>query len=122
MFLLAFLIAFFLVSFVEVLRSSLISSGAPEIPAASAIEGITPGSFSDLAERVKPAVVNISTTKTFKRRAAQILLADHLLTINSVTIFLNGFLAIFLSMILSRKVWDPVLSSAMMGIFLPIIM
>jgi len=70
MFLLAFLIAFFLVSFVEVLRSSLISSGAPEIPAASAIEGITPGSFSDLAERVKPAVVNISTTKTFKRRSS----------------------------------------------------
>lgn len=70
MFLLAFLIAFFLVSFVEVLRSSLISSGAPEIPAASAIEGITPGSFSDLAERVKPAVVNISTTKTFKRRGS----------------------------------------------------
>jgi len=69
MFLMAFLIAFFLVSFVEVLRSSLLSSGAPEIPAASAIEGITPGSFSDLTERVKPAVVNISTTRTYKGRS-----------------------------------------------------
>ena len=69
MFLMAFLVAFFIVSLVEVLRSSLIPSGAPEIPAASAIEGTTPGSFSDLAERVKPAVVNISTTKTFKGRS-----------------------------------------------------
>lgn len=69
MFLMAFLIAFFIVSFVEVLRSSLLSSGAPEIPAASALEGTTPGSFSDLAERVKPAVVNISTTKTYKGRS-----------------------------------------------------
>ncbi len=69
MFLMAFLIAFFIVSFVEVLRSSLSSSGAPEIPAASALESITPGSFSDLAERVKPAVVNISTTKIYKGRS-----------------------------------------------------
>jgi serine protease Do len=71
MFLMAFLIAFFIVSFVEVLRSSLIPSGAPEIPSASAIstDGSAPGSFSDLAERVKPAVVNISTTKTFKRKS-----------------------------------------------------
>ncbi len=69
MFLMAFLIAFFIVSFVEVLRSSFLASGAPEIPTASAIEGITPGSFSDLAERVKPAVVNISTTKVLKGRS-----------------------------------------------------
>lgn len=66
MFLMAFLIAFFIVSFVEVLRSSLLPSGAPEIPNASAIEGTIPGSFSELSERVKPAVVNISTTKTYK--------------------------------------------------------
>ena len=69
MFLMAFLIAFFIVSLVEVLRSSLIPSGAPEIPAAVAIEATVPGSFSDLAERVKPAVVNISTTKIFKGRS-----------------------------------------------------
>jgi len=71
MFLMAFLIAFFIVSFVEVLRSSFFPSGAPEIPAASAVSSSesTPGSFSDLAERVKPAVVNISTTKTFKGRS-----------------------------------------------------
>ncbi|HUN53703.1 MAG TPA: DegQ family serine endoprotease [Smithella sp.] len=68
MFLMAFLVAFFIISLVEVLRSSLIPSGAPEIPAASAIEATIPASFSDLAERVKPAVVNISTTKTFKGR------------------------------------------------------
>jgi len=66
MFLMAFLVAFFIVSVVEVLRSSILPSGAPEIPTASAIEGTVPGSFSDLAERIKPAVVNISTTKTFK--------------------------------------------------------
>ncbi len=69
MFLMAFLVAFFIVSLVEVLRSSLIPSGAPEIPAAAAIEGTVPASFSDLAERVKPAVVNISTTKIFKGRS-----------------------------------------------------
>jgi serine protease Do len=70
MFLMAFLVAFFIVSLVEVLRSSLLSSGAPEIPTASAVpfNTTTPASFSDLAERVKPAVVNISTTKTLKGR------------------------------------------------------
>ena len=71
MFLMAFLVAFFIVSFVEVLRSSFFPSGAPEIPTASAVSSseTTPGSFSDLSERVKPAVVNISTTKTFKGRS-----------------------------------------------------
>jgi len=72
MFLMAFLVAFFIVSFVEVLRSSILPSGAPEIPAASAVsssEGNIPGSFSDLTDRVKPAVVNISTTKTFKGKS-----------------------------------------------------
>ena len=71
MFLMAFLVAFFIVSFVEVLRSSFFPSGAPEIPTAAAVSSseATPGSFSDLAERVKPAVVNISTTKTFKGRS-----------------------------------------------------
>jgi serine protease Do len=70
MFLMAFLVAFFIVSLVEVLRSSLLSTGAPEIPTASAVPFnlTTPASFSDLAERVKPAVVNISTTKTLKGR------------------------------------------------------
>jgi len=72
MFLLAFLIAFFIVSLVEVLRSSLLSSGAPEIQSASATspnDGGAPASFSDLAERVKPSVVNISTTKIIKGRS-----------------------------------------------------
>jgi len=74
MFLMAFLVAFFIVSLVGVLRSSFTSSGAPEIPAAQAVPsasntpGSTPNSFSDLVERVKPAVVNISTSKTFKGR------------------------------------------------------
>jgi serine protease Do len=74
MFLMAFLVAFFIVSLVGVLRSSFTSSGAPEIPFAQAVPSLsdtaikTPASFSDLAERVKPAVVNISTSKTYKGR------------------------------------------------------
>jgi serine protease Do len=74
MFLMAFLVAFFIVSLVGVLRSSLSSSGAPEIPEAQAVTAAPAGvakvplSFSELAERVKPAVVNISTSKTFKGR------------------------------------------------------
>lgn len=70
----AFLVAFFIVSLVGVLRSSFTSSGAPEIPAAQAVPTVsessnkTPLSFSDLTERVKPAVVNISTSKTYKGR------------------------------------------------------
>ena len=74
MFLMAFLIAFFIVSFVGVLRSSFTKSGAPEIPAAQAVPAPsdiaikTPVSFSELAERIKPAVVNISTSKTYKGR------------------------------------------------------
>jgi serine protease Do len=74
MFLMAFLVAFFIVSLVGVLRSSFTTSGAPEIPAAQAVPAAsdsaikTPLSFSDLAERVKPTVVNISTSKTFKGR------------------------------------------------------
>ena len=72
MFLMACLVAFFIVSLVGVLRSSFTDSGAPEIPAAEAVSATapagaqTPLSFSDLTERVKPAVVNISTTKTVK--------------------------------------------------------
>ncbi len=75
MFLMAFLVAFFIVSLVGVLRSSFTSSGAPEIPAAEALPASsstavkTPVSFSDLTERVKPAVVNISTSKTYKGRS-----------------------------------------------------
>lgn len=69
MFLMAFLVAFFIVSLVEVLRSSFTPFGTPEIQTASAVlsDGVkAPLSFSDLAEKVKPAVVNISTTKTYK--------------------------------------------------------
>ena len=72
MFLMAFLVAFFIVSLVEVLRSSFMPSGAPEVQTAAAIPSSEsskfPFSFSGLAERVKPAVVNISTTKTYKGR------------------------------------------------------
>jgi serine protease Do len=72
MFLMAFLVAFFIVSLVEVIRSSFTQSGAPEIQMASAVSSAdavkAPVSFSDLAEKVKPAVVNISTTKTYKGR------------------------------------------------------
>jgi len=72
MFLMAFLVASFIVSLVEVLRSSFTPTGAPEIQMASAVSPFdsvkTPPSFADLAEHVKPVVVNISTTKTFKNR------------------------------------------------------
>jgi serine protease Do len=71
MFLLACLIGFFIVSVVEVLRSSFVPSGpGPDVLTASAVSsgdsGRTPGSFADLAERLKLTVVNISTTKTVR--------------------------------------------------------
>jgi serine protease Do len=71
MFLLACMIAFLIVSFIEVIRSSFLSSPTiRDVPAASALSpgetGRTPLSFADLAEKVKPAVVNISTTKTVR--------------------------------------------------------
>ena len=72
MFLLAFLIGFFIISIFEVLRSSFFtSSPVPDVQVASAVsENIplrTPLSFADLAERLKPSVVNISTTKIIRR-------------------------------------------------------
>jgi serine protease Do len=71
MFLLAFLIGFFIVSVVEVLRSSFAPSGpGPDVQVASAVStGETsrmPFSFADLAEKLKPSVVNIGTTKTVR--------------------------------------------------------
>lgn len=71
MFLLACLIGFFVVSVVEVLRSSFVPSGpGPDVITASAVSTTDssrmPGSFADLAERLKPTVVNISTTKTIR--------------------------------------------------------
>lgn len=71
MFLMAFLIGFFVVSVVEVLRSSFKTSGpGPEVQVASAVSnndaGHTPLSFAGLAEKLKPCVVNIGTTKTVR--------------------------------------------------------
>ncbi len=71
MFLLACLIGFFIVSVVEVLRSSFVPSGpGPDVQQASATtptDGSRPSvSFADLVERLKPTVVNISTTKTIR--------------------------------------------------------
>lgn len=71
MFLLACLIGFFIVSVVEVLRSSFVPSGpGPDVQTASAVSsgdgGRITGSFVDLVERLKPTVVNISTTKTVR--------------------------------------------------------
>ncbi|MFA4915993.1 MAG: DegQ family serine endoprotease [Syntrophales bacterium] len=70
MFLLAFLIGFFVVSLVEVLRSSFGPLG-PDVQLASAVSPLAeipaaPASFAELAEKLKPAVVNISTTKTIR--------------------------------------------------------
>ena len=72
MFLLAFLIGFFVVSVVEVLRSSLAPTGpGPDVQQVAAAGSTgessrTPLSFADLAEKLKPSVVNISTTKTVR--------------------------------------------------------
>jgi serine protease Do len=71
MFLLAFMIGFFVVSVVEVLRSSFAPSGpGPDVQVASAVStgdvARPPFSFADLAEKLKPCVVNISTTKTVR--------------------------------------------------------
>jgi serine protease Do len=68
MFLLACMIGFMIVSVVEVLKSSLAPVG-PDIQTAAAVSPgdiARPLSFADLAEKVKPAVVNISTTKTIR--------------------------------------------------------
>jgi len=69
MFLLAFLIASFIVSLVEVLRSSFVpvSSHVQTASAVSTAESArTPATFADLAEKLKPVVVNISTSKTVR--------------------------------------------------------
>jgi serine protease Do len=71
MFLLACLIGFFIVSVVEVLRSSFAPSGpGPDVQVASAVSTMEtprmPFSFADLAEKLKPSVVNIGTTKTVR--------------------------------------------------------
>jgi serine protease Do len=56
---------------VEVMRSSFVPSGpGPDVQVASAVSpgeiSRTPLSFADLAEKLKPCVVNISTTKTVR--------------------------------------------------------
>ncbi|MFA6413279.1 MAG: DegQ family serine endoprotease [Syntrophales bacterium] len=70
MFLLACLIGFFIVSVVEVLRSSFLVPTGTDVQTASAVSpddsARTPGSFADLAEKVKPSVVNIGTTKVVR--------------------------------------------------------
>lgn len=70
MFLLAFLIASFIVSVVEVLRSSFFTSPGTDIKMANAVSVTDPSpaplSFADIVEKLKPAVVNISTTKTIR--------------------------------------------------------
>ncbi|MDQ1277390.1 MAG: serine protease Do [Thermodesulfobacteriota bacterium] len=70
MFLLACLIGFFIVSVVEVLRSSFLVPTGTDVQTASAVapgdNARAPGSFADLAEKVKPSVVNIGTTKVVR--------------------------------------------------------
>ncbi len=70
MFLLACLIGFFIVSVVEVLRSSFLVPIGTDVQTASAVSpgdsSRAPGSFADLAEKVKPSVVNIGTTKVVR--------------------------------------------------------
>jgi len=124
MFLMAFLVAFLIVSFVEVLKSSFLPSGAPEIQTASAVStDVMPGSFSDLAERVKPAVVNISTTKFLKGEAARFHhLTFLLLEVLSEMIFLSVSLVIYHSANLNKEALDLVLLLVVTATFLPTIM
>lgn len=66
--LMSFLVAIFIISFAGTVHFSTISLevSSHDAMAASTTEVISgaPSSFADLAERLKPAVVNISTTKT----------------------------------------------------------
>ena len=72
MFFLAFLVASFTVSVIEVLRSSFFTtSTSQDIQVANAVSPAVSStqmffSFADVVEKSKPAVVNISTTKTVR--------------------------------------------------------
>jgi S1-C subfamily serine protease len=129
MFFLAFLIAFFIVSLVEVLRSAFAPKVA-DVQLASALAPAdvvrTPVSFADLAERIKPAVVNISTTKTFRQQGSMLRApfggGNSLDRFSAVTIFLKSFLVIFRNENSSKKALGQVSSSVMMATSLPIIM
>jgi serine protease Do len=70
MFLLAFLVASFIISVVEVLRCTFFTSPGPDIKTAGALPALdaskAPLSFADIVDRLKPAVVNINTTKTVR--------------------------------------------------------
>lgn len=134
MFLMAFLVAFFIVSLVGVLRSSFTTTGAPEIPVAQAVPAIpdtvvkTPLSFSELTERVKPAVVNISTSKTFKGRSFGTPFGRSPFGGSPFggSPFGDDFLIVFSEICrvanLSSEALDPGSSLVMMGTFLRIIM
>ncbi|MEA3487505.1 MAG: trypsin-like peptidase domain-containing protein, partial [Thermodesulfobacteriota bacterium] len=67
--LVSFLVVIFIVSFVGTVHFSTVSlkvSSRDAMAASTNVEEIngTPSSFADLVEKLKPAVVNISTTKT----------------------------------------------------------
>jgi len=66
--LVSFLVIIFIISFAGTIHFSAISLGVSsrDAMAASTTEtaSVSPSSFADLAEKLKPAVVNISTTKT----------------------------------------------------------
>ena len=71
MFFLAFLVASFTVSVIEILRSSFFTSPGQDIQVANAVSPAANSpqtffSFADIVEKSKPAVVNISTTKTVR--------------------------------------------------------
>jgi serine protease Do len=71
MFFLAFLVASFTISVVEILRSSFFTSSSKDIKEANAVSSTSNApqavySFADIVEKSKPAVVNISTTKTVR--------------------------------------------------------
>jgi len=78
--LMSFLVTIFIISFAGTIHFSAISLGVSshDAMAASTTETASgaPSSFADLAEKLKPAVVNISTTKTITTRGFRTPLND----------------------------------------------
>ncbi len=78
MFLLAFLVAFSIISLMDVFRSKLspVVTKVQSIATVAAQEQLrpvpgAPASFADLVDRLKPAVVNISTTRVVRQGGTQ---------------------------------------------------
>jgi len=125
--LMVFLVTIFIISFAGTVHFSAISLGVSSHDAMAAETTETasgaPPSFADLAEKLKPAVVNISTTKTITTGGFRSPLNDPRLDrFFGGDDFLKSFSVICRGENSSREAWGPVLSSARTDISLRIIM